>query len=137
MSDETTVTPGVAAAAAWWASRLGTVPESASFPSPRRYSAEEAERFRVALEAAIAAHLRGEVPELRAHSVRGGLYFSSEGVVQFDYDPDETLCAAAEQAGITLGWTSMPRKIMMLIDESGVRVADGYAAPWETLWEPS
>lgn len=124
----------IAAAASWWASRLGAVPEGPSFPRPSRYSAEEAERFRIALEPSIAAHLRGEVPELKAHSVRGGVYFRREGVVQFDYDPDETLCAAAEAAGITIDWTSLPRKIMMIFRESEVTVSDGYAAPWEAIW---
>lgn len=124
----------IAAAAAWWAARLGTVPESPGYPAPCRYSAEETERFRVALEAAIGAHLRGEVPDLEAHPRRAAGYDNHENVVFFDYDPDDTLCAAAEAAGITLDWTSLFRKTTMTLYSGEVVVSDGYAAPREAIW---
>jgi len=125
---------GIAVAAAWWASRLGTVPDDMSAPNPDRYSAEEIERFRLALETAIAAHLRGEVPVLLAHPNRAVRYSNHGDVVYFDYDPDDTLCAAAEAAGITIGWTSLPRKITMIFRESEVTVSDGYGAPYVAIW---
>ncbi len=55
----------------------------------------------------------------------------------YDYDPDDTLCAAAELAGITLGWRSMPGKTTMILEESEIRMSDGYAAPWLPVWTSS
>lgn len=121
-------------AAAWWAARLGTVRAREGDPQPSRYSDDDRERYRVALEPAIAAHLRGEVPEIRFHMQRAVRYSNHENVVYFDYDPDDTLCAAAEAAGISLGWHCMPRKTMMILEESEIRVLDGYAAPWLPVW---
>ncbi len=125
---------GIAAAAAWWASRLGTVPESLSVPRPCRYSDDERERFRVALEAAISANLRGGVPALQAHPKRAPRYSNHRDVVEFDYDPDDTLCAAAEAAGIRVDWTSLPRKTLMILRESEIAVSEGYGAPYEAIW---
>ncbi len=121
-------------AAAWWAARLGTVPEREHDPQPSRYSDEERERYRVALETAIMAHLRGEEPEPDSRLQLAPRYSYSENVLRFDYDPDWTLCRAAEAAGITLGWRCMPGKTTMILEESEIRVSDGYAAPWLAVW---
>jgi len=137
--DEALAVPAeaIAFAAAWWAERLGAAPARELDPQPDRYSAEERERFRVALETAIGNHLRGEVPELHGHPQRAVRYSNHENVVYYDYDPDDTLCAAAEIAGITLGWRSMPGKTTMILEESEIRVSDGYAAPWLPVWTSS
>lgn len=137
--DEALAVPAeaVAFAAAWWAERLGSVPVSELDPRPARYTGEERERYRVALETAIANHLRGEVPELDPRQQRAPRYSNHENVVYFDYDPDDTLCAAADLAGITLGWRCMPGKTTMILEESEIRVSDGYAAPWSPVWKSS
>lgn len=130
-------TEAIAFAAAWWAQRLGATAARELDPQPVRYGDEERERFRVALETAIASHLRGEVPELAGHPQRAVRYSNHENVVYYDYDPDDTLCAAAELAGITLGWRCMPGKTTMILEESEIRVSDGYAAPWLPVWSSS
>jgi hypothetical protein len=45
-----------------------------------------------------------------------------------DYDPDYTLCQAADKAGIKLGMGDMPWKTLMWIDTNTIKVAEGYRA---------
>jgi hypothetical protein len=146
----------IAAAAAWWASRLGDCHHDAvglNAPNVRltvedmetaisenittmrgKYSAEEQELFRIALEDAIAAHLRGEEPATSGTRRSAVRYSNHEDVVYCDYDPDETLIAAAEAAGIDLDSRDLPRKTTMIFSNSRVIVSEGYAAPFVAIW---
>ena len=71
---------------------------------------------------------------LQAHPQRAPRYSNHQNVVEFDYDPDDTLCAAAEAAGVRIDWTSLPRKTLMILRESEVTVSDGYGAPYAAIW---
>ena len=143
----------IAAGAAWWASRLGNCHHDVvglNAPNRRltvedmelavsmnagtvrgKYSPEEAGRFRVALETAIDAHLRGVLPVQQRRHPR---YDNHQDVVSCDYDPDNTLCAAAEAAGLDLDSRDLPAKTMMIFRDSKVIVSEGYGAPYVTIW---
>jgi hypothetical protein len=146
----------IAAGAAWWASRLGNCHhDSVGLNAPRRrltaedmeaaiyenlatvrgrYSTEEAARFRIALEDAIAAHLRGEEPVTSGTKRHAPRYGNHQDVVYCDYEPDETLIAAAEAAGIDLGRRDLPVKTDMVFSNTRVTVSEGYGAPDVTIW---
>lgn len=127
MSGEAAVTRE-AAAARWWAPRLGTDEETGLGDSAGRVSRtdEERERFRAALEEVTGEHLR------ECRGCGGGLHGWHS--IKVDYDPDALLCAAAERARITLQLYELAKKTSMVLDDEGIRVSDGYAAPWVFIW---
>lgn len=56
-----------------------------------------------------------------------------------DYDPDQLLLEAVHAAGLECSgnmWSArgiLPMKTRSVIDKEGVRVREGYAAPWQYL----
>lgn len=60
--------------------------------------------------------------------------WKGECILDVDYHPDMLLYTAAQIAGIDDNM-SFPWKTSMRITKNKVSVSEGYAAPWETLWE--
>jgi hypothetical protein len=131
-----------AAAARWWASRLGNATHNAGMGNASEMdltimlnldtargsrTPAEQERFRVAFQEVLAEHLR----ECATCGNPGGSIWHK---VRVDYDPDDLLCAAAERAGIDMRSRELPAKTMMLFRDGEVVVSEGYGAPYETLW---
>lgn len=129
------------AAATWWASRLGNATHNVGMGNVSemeltislnldtiRGSRTEAEqeRFREALEAIIAEHLRD--CDTCAFAV------PDHHVVKVDYDPDELLFAAAARAGIDMDSRELPAKTTMVFRGGSVRVSEGYGTPYVTIW---
>jgi hypothetical protein len=56
------------------------------------------------------------------------------GRLAVDYDPDATLAAAAQSAGISARKTAFPWKTRMRITAHEVTVAAGYGAPYQVVW---
>jgi hypothetical protein len=52
-----------------------------------------------------------------------------------DYGPDRTLHDAAWSAGIDADMTSFPWKTCMILSDEVLKVACGYGAPFETIYE--
>lgn len=50
-----------------------------------------------------------------------------------DYNADQILNGAAQDAGIKVSMTTFPWKTCMRFDDGGVSVKCGYRAPWEEL----
>lgn len=143
----------VVAAAAWWASRLGNCHHDVvglSAPNRRltvadmelaismnletvrgKHSAGQVESYRQALEGVIGEHVAGCTPPICGgkHVGRGRHVFDC------DYDPGETLCVAAERAGIDLDARDLPAKTFMILTADSVTVSEGYGAPLETIWQ--
>jgi hypothetical protein len=131
-----------AAAARWWASRLGNATHDVGMGNASemdltimlnldtvrgsRTQAEQ-ERFRAALEAVIGEHLRECAT---CGNPGGGVYHK----VRVDYDPDDLLFAAAERAGIDMHSRELPAKTYMIFRDGEVIVSEGYGAPYETIW---
>jgi hypothetical protein len=143
----------VLAAAAWWASRLGnchhdvvglSAPDrqltaagmdlaiSMNLEAVRgKYSAGQAAAYRQALEEVIGEHVR----DCRPPTCGGKYVGHGRHVFNCDYDPDETLCRAAERAGIDLDSRDLPAKTFMILKADSVTVSEGYGAPLETIWQ--
>lgn len=77
------------------------------------HSEDELRRFEEAL---------AELVEIRSAS-------QNSFIVRVDYDPDDTLCKAAESAGINLDWASLPIKTFTRISSGEVWLKHGYSAP--------
>ena len=117
-----------AAVAAWWAPRLGArepVGLEKLLKQPVR-TEEDRERWRMAIEEVTAEHLRDCAS---CDNFTPGWHR-----IGVDYDPDALLEEAAARAGITLGRYELAGKTNMILDDEGIRVSDGYGAPWEFIW---
>ena len=128
VDEVTAVTPDVAAAAAWWSSRLAEVTLAEGAAKPRGHDLVERERYRVALEQVLAGHLRecaGCGSAIGRHTV-----FT-------DWGPCDLLCDAAKRAGIMLDWFDLPVQSMLLFRDEAVIARQGDGRPYETVWEPS
>ena len=67
--------------------------------------------------------------EALAELVEIGSASQNSFIVRVDYDPDDTLCKAAESAGINLDWASLPIKTFTRISSGEVWLKHGYSAP--------
>jgi hypothetical protein len=145
---------GIAAAAAWWASRLGNchhdpigldAPDKAlsvddmqwviemNLQAKRgKYDPGQLERYRAALAEAIWEHLRG-CPG--AGTCGGRSVGPGRHTIACDYDPDQTLCSGAARAGIELDSLDLPCKTTMLLQADSITVSEGYGGPWMTIWD--
>lgn len=143
----------IAAAAAWWASRLGNcLHDPIGLDAPNRqltvndmewviqlnlqtqrgkYSPEQVQVYQIELDRVIREHLRGCPGTGECGKVYVG---HGEHRINCDYDPDETLSAAAERAGIDLDSSDLPCKTTMILAIKSITVKEGYAAPWVTIW---
>lgn len=139
------VRPEAAAAAEWWAGRLGHArqdigtrdPDQAAFvafasAAGRTFTDEQREAFRRELEGTVEEHLRKwgcwepEQPRL-------GSALRCFGV---DYGADPVLTDAAERAGIHLRTLDLPLKTVMWVNPGEVSVSEGYGAEPVTIWRP-
>lgn len=130
--------PEIAAAADWWASRLGGGRTDAGEAelnvllagersrTPKR-TAEERAAFRAALLDTLEQHV---APHWDSTSYRA----SAMRAVKVDYDPAPELADAAAAAGIELGMGEMPVKTVMWIDHGAVTVKEGYGARRVLAW---
>ena len=130
-----------AAAARWWASRLGNATHNVGMGSVCEMeltvslnagtvrgsrTAEEQERFRVAAEDAIGEHLR-DCPACEWMP-------SGQHRIVVEYDPDDLLRAIAERAGIDMAANELPAKTRMLFRHGEVTVKEGYGSQYVTIW---
>ena len=112
-------------AAAWWANHLRSTPRMNNGDDTQslvlslmrgrmpRLSGEEIERF----EQALVAELEGKPDHC---------------IIDYDYDPDSTLQAAARAADVDLT-SRMPVKTMMWIDGEKITASLGYGTAEEVV----
>ena len=109
------------AAAQWWTDRLAhaETPESLAYRGReyRRRPPEQLDAFRRALSVEIESILTA-----------GG-----RQKIEVDYDPDATLCRAAQAAGFSFDLSEMPRKTLMRFLPEGIDVSQGYGQPFVAI----
>lgn len=124
------VRPESRAAAAWWASRLGNCHHSVGMRGVTemsetiRLNAERQNTYDDETRDLFCQHLELLIDVLPPDGRRA---------VRVDWEPDKTLQAAAERAGIDLGLYDLPVKTSMLIEDGEIRVKEGYGARWLTI----
>jgi hypothetical protein len=149
--------PEARQAATWWASRLGNAVHdngdrdasersSTAFAAAatrlggRVFTDEQRDAFRHELETAIEAHLQQRTSGINEGSWRPDepLWGSALRCIAIDYHPHPVLQEAAERAGLPkLRTIDMPIKTVMWINPGDVKVAEGYSAPAEIVWQAS
>lgn len=133
MTDE--VKPEIAAAADWWASRIGRGRRAsgdaevdllmAAARTQSGRSTQEVTAFRAALLDTLEKHIAPHWDTPKGASRR---------TVRVDYDPDQPLADAAEAAGLDLENGELPIKTVMWIDPGAVTVKEGYGAQRVLAW---
>lgn len=140
--------------AAWWASRLGhavhdiggrTADEReksananlATMFKGKTFTPEQVDAFRRELAVTIEEHLcRWETGvhegSWRPEESQWGSALRAFGC---DYNPERILTEAAERAGFKIGGLDLPMKTVMWVNPGEVKVAEGYSAPIEVVWQ--
>lgn len=148
--------PEAVHAAIWWASRLGcarhdlggrdadergksALANFSAMLSGRVFTEEQRGAFRCELAVTIEEHLARWETESSEDAWRpdNPQWGSALRAFGCDYGPDPVLEEAAERAGFTLRSSDLPMKTVMWINPGQVKVAEGYSALPEVIWEHS
>ena len=117
-------------AARWWAERIvgNTRHDNGDTNLSRAFAMLMADAGQETLS-------RAQIETFEAAVIRGIEEFPHQDLVGLhcDYGPGGILHDAAEEAGINE--LNFPFKTNMFVAKDRVRVSDGYAHPWETIWE--